>query len=376
MALADLLKEKSILVVCGSGGVGKTTISASLALLAAMEGRKVLVCTIDPAKRLADSLGLKELGNKETRIPDLVFAQAGLAPKGELWGMMLDSKTTFDDLICRIAPDEAVRNRVLNNPFYQNITTALAGSQEFSATEKLFELACRKDYDLIVLDTPPTRHALDFLDAPNRLTSFLEAKVIAWFLGPYLKAGKLGFRFLNSGAAMAFRVLEKVTGYQTLADIADFFLVFEGLYEGFAARAAKVRQLMSDPATAFVLVTSPQSPSLLEASFFLDRLLEEKMPLGEVVFNRVYTAPTELSSEDVQALGIQTTQKLPAHKTAIDALCANLRLAILLAEADKRSIRRFLEQSCQPIESVRVPFMRTDIHDMAGLHTVCCHLAG
>ena len=374
MRLEKLLDQREIIVCCGAGGVGKTTISAALALSAAVSGKKVLVCTIDPAKRLADSLGLTELGNNETRISDEVFQKAGIVPKGELWGMMLDSKTTFDELILRIAPTPEAGRRILANPFYQNVTTALAGSQEFSATEKLFELAGRKLYDLIVLDTPPTRHALDFLDAPTRLTAFLDARVIQWFVKPYLSAGKVGFKFINSSAQMMFRLLEKATGHQTMADIADFFLVFEGLTDGFRARAAKVRALMSSPVTAFVLVTSPQSPSLMEARYFLERLVAENMPLGEVVFNRVCVPPTDLSSESVAALGRQAEEALPEHAKVIKALVANLRLSMVLAEADKRSIRRFLSEAGDSVGDVRIPHLKSDVHDLSGLWEIARYL--
>ncbi len=368
MGFSRLLAEKRILVCCGSGGVGKTTVSAAVALAGAMAGKKVLVCTIDPARRLADSLGISSLGNEEMKIPDQAFAGAGLAPSGELWAMMLDSKRTFDELIHRIAPSEETRDRILANAFYQNVTTALAGSQEFSAMEKLYELATEEQWDLIVLDTPPTRQALDFLDAPGKMTAFLDAKVIQWFVKPYLKAGKMGFKFFNRSAKVMFRVLEKATGYQTLADLADFFLVFEGMYDGFRARAQKVRELMADPGTAFLLVTSPQSPSLLEARFFLQQLKDEGLPLGGVVFNRVHFPPTDLTSDQVCAMGEKAREAMPEYAPAIRALVNNLRLFILLAEADKRSMARFLSQeACAGAIGTRVPFFPADVHDLAGL---------
>ncbi len=374
MQLEKLLKEKKILVCCGSGGVGKTTVSAALALSAALEGRKTLVCTIDPAKRLADSMGLKELGNNESRIPDRVFKEAGLEPKGELWGMMLDSKRTFDELIVHLAPNSETSDRILNNAFYENVTTALAGSQEFSAMEKLYELAEEDAYDLIVLDTPPTRHALEFLDAPNRVTAFLDASIVNWFVKPYLMAGKVGFRFINKSAKFFFRMLEKATGYQTLADIADFFILFEGFYDSFRARAEKVRDLMVDPGTAFVLVTSPQSPSLMEARFFLERLGKENMPLGGMVFNRVHFPPTDLSSEKAGQIGQVAREKMPDYSQATDALIANLRLLILLAEADKRSISRFTADNHLNTPKVKVPYFVTDVHDLSSLGKVAQYL--
>ncbi|MBW1990220.1 MAG: ArsA family ATPase [Deltaproteobacteria bacterium] len=374
MSFSSLVAEKKILVCCGSGGVGKTTVSASFALAGAMAGRKVLVCTIDPARRLADSLGLEALGNKETRIPDETLEKAGIAPKGELWGMMLDSKRTFDELIHRIAPSEEAAARVLENAFYQNVTTALAGSQEFSAMEKLYELSTEQHWDLIVLDTPPTRHALDFLDAPGKMTAFLDARVIQWFVKPYLAAGKMGFKFINRGAQMVFKLLERATGYQTLADLADFFLMFEGMYDGFRARAQRVRDLLACPETAFVLVTSPQSPSLLEARGFLERLSAEGIPLGGVVFNRVVLPPTDMTSAEAAELGEKAAKKLPDHADAVRILVNNLRLFILLAQADRRSMDRFLSDAGQRVVSATIPFFATDIHDLAGLAELAGYL--
>lgn len=374
MRLSSLIAEKNILVCCGSGGVGKTTVSASLALSAAMIGRKVLVCTIDPAKRLADSLGLKELDNTETKIPESAFAKANVSPKGELWGMMLDSKRTFDDLIRRISTSQETTEKILGNRFYQNITTALAGSQEFSAMEKLYELTGSGKYDLIVLDTPPARHALDFLDAPGKVTAFLDAKVIQWVLKPYLMAGKVGFSFVNRTAKLMFSILEKATGRQTITDIADFFLVFEGLYDGFKDRASKVRELMGQDGTAFILVTSPQFASLTEAKFFVERLEKENLPIGGVVFNRVHFSPTDLSSAEVKKIGERAKTQLEPHAGVVQALVDNLRLFIILAEADKRAINVFLSDLKTGIGSVRVPFLLSDVHDVSGLLKIARYL--
>ena len=370
MDVASLLRDKKVLVCTGSGGVGKTTVSAALALRAAIEGRKVLVCTIDPAKRLADSMGLSELGNSETRIPESAYKQAGIKPKGELWGMMLDSKRTFDDLIERIAPTAEARDRILANDYYQNITTALAGSQEFAAMEKLYELTREKDYDLIVLDTPPTKHALDFLDAPNKMTSFLDGRVIQWFVKPYLMAGKMGFKFMNRSARVLFRFLEKATGYETMQELADFFLAFEGMYDGFKVRAQKVRDLMAEDVTAFVLVTSPQAPSLAEARYFLDRLTKERMPLGRVVFNRVHVRPCPMSPEEIETIGEKAMISLNKYAPVVDALCDNLAGFVRLAEADDTAIRNFLASAGKNIADSRIPFLDEDVHDLAGLDRV------
>ncbi len=376
MDLARLLKEKRILICCGSGGVGKTTVSAALGLKAAMAGRKALVCTIDPARRLADSLGLECLGNSETCVNETVQSVSGVTLPGTLHAMMLDSKRTFDALIERLASTPDAAARILGNPFYQNVTTALAGSQEFSAMEKLYELSVKNEYDLIILDTPPTRHALDFLDAPKKVTAFLDARVIQWFVKPYLAAERMGFKFFNRSAKILFRILEMGTGYQTLADIADFFLIFEGMYDEFRLRAEKVAALVASSGTAFVLVTSPEFPSLAEARFFLERLESEGMEFGEILFNRVSVTPGGLPGERFAEIEKEAVEKLPEHGPVIEALCANLRLEILLAEADRRAVELFLEKTCLTGRGVRIPFFSQDVHDIAGLLRLARHLPG
>lgn len=370
MTISELLQKKKIIICCGSGGVGKTTVSAAIALIAAMEGRKTLVCTIDPAKRLSDSLGLKQLGNKERKISQEVFSEAGLEMKGELWGMMLDAKRTFDELIERIAPNDESKERILANHYYQNITSALAGSQEFSAMEKLYDLWSKKEYDLIVLDTPPTKHALDFLDAPTRMTSFLDGSVVQWFVKPYLMAGKMGFKFVHRSAGLLFKILEKATGYETMAEIAEFFLAFEGLYGGFKERAQKVRGLFSAKATSFILVTSPQTPALAEARFFLDKLISEHMPLGSVVFNRVHEKPTDLSLEEIDAIGEKALVALPIYAPVIDGLIENLKAFCSLANVNAREIEQFMEQSYMVENHAKITFLDHDIHNIHGLFEV------
>lgn len=370
MNLPELLQKKKIIICCGSGGVGKTTVSAALAMMAAMEGRKTLVCTIDPAKRLADSLGLKQLGNTEKKISQEIFTDAGLEMKGELWGMMLDAKRTFDDLIERIAPNEESKERILANSYYQNITTALAGSQEYSAMEKLYDLWSKKEYDLIVLDTPPTKHALVFLDAPSRMTSFLDGSVVQWFVKPYLMAGKMGFKFVHRSAGLLFKILERATGYETMAEIAEFFLAFEGLYKGFKERAQKVRALFGAKATSFVLVTSPQTPALAESGFFLEKLVSENMPLGTVIFNRVYESPTDLNPEEIDRIGEKALVALPKYAPVVDGLIENLKAFCALANANAKAIEEFM-QKAQKVENYsKVPFLDHDIHDIMGLYEV------
>ena len=221
------------MVVCvGPGGVGKTTVAAAIGLGAAVDGARVLVCTIDPARRLANALGLSSLGNVESRVPEHKFTEAGLRPKGALFAMMLDVKRTWDDLVTRHAPDAARRERILKNRLYQQMSSALAGSQEYMAMEKLYELATDRDYDVVVLDTPPTAHALDFLDAPDRILDFLGNETARALLAPAAAAGKIGLRLAQLGGGAIAKTLARFTGPAVLSDLGDFLQSFQGMYEG------------------------------------------------------------------------------------------------------------------------------------------------
>ncbi|HEY5677175.1 MAG TPA: ArsA-related P-loop ATPase, partial [Myxococcales bacterium] len=255
-AVSESLAGKRVAVCVGSGGVGKTTVAAALALGRALQGGKVLVCTIDPARRLANALGLEALGNVESHVPAHKFREAGLAPKGQLFAMMLDVKRTWDDLVARHAPDRARQERIYQNRIYQQLSGALAGSQEYMAMEKLYELATERDYDLIVLDTPPTAHALDFLEAPERILDFLGNESARLLLAPAVSAGKLGLRLLQLGSSYVAKTLGKFTGAEVLRDLAEFMATFQGMYEGFKDRAAAVRALLAEAQVGFVIVAS------------------------------------------------------------------------------------------------------------------------
>src|SRR3954465_2855102 len=277
--LTSLLDGKRIVICAGSGGVGKTTTAAAVALGLAERGLRVAVVTIDPARRLANALGLDELDNEPHRIP--------LDADGELWAMMLDSKRTFDELIERLAPDARTRDEVFANRIYQQLSSAVAGSQEFTAIAKLYELDQDGGYDLLVLDTPPSRNALDFLDAPGRLTHFFQGRAIRMFLRP---AG-LGGRILGRGTGLAFSVMQRVTGVDLLRDLSVFFRSLGGMIDGFTERARRVGALLEDPATTFLIVTAPRHDPVEEAIFLPRRLSEAGMPFGGLVVNRVHRAP-------------------------------------------------------------------------------------
>ncbi|HWH95064.1 MAG TPA: ArsA-related P-loop ATPase, partial [Baekduia sp.] len=266
---ADLVKRlegKRVVVCAGSGGVGKTTTSAAIAMGLAARGARVCVVTIDPARRLADALGIEQLGSEPRRVDDERFAGHGIVigDAGELWAMMLDPKRTFDELIARLAPDDKARDDILENRIYRELSSAVAGSQEFTAVAKLYDLNRSGEFDVIVLDTPPSRNALDFLDAPDRLTGFLEGRALRLFLAP----SGLAARVVGRGTGMVFGVLRRVTGVDLMNDLSVFFGALSGVLDGFRERAAGVKALLADDATTFLIVTSPEREPVEEAIFF------------------------------------------------------------------------------------------------------------
>ncbi len=347
--LSRLIAERSVIVCCGSGGVGKTTTAAALALEAAAEGRNACVVTIDPAKRLADALGLESLTNHPGRID-------GDWP-GQLWALMLDTKSTFDDLVMRYstAPEQA--DAILRNPLYRNISGALSGTQEFMAMEKLFELHDAGKFDLIVIDTPPSRHALDFLDAPRRLTRFLDNRIFRLLVMPtraYLRA--------VSVATQAFvRTVSRVVGAQVVKDAVAFFAAFEGMEEGFRNRAQHVHELLSDPETAFVLVAAPRRDAVTEALYFATRLSQSHIGIDALIVNRVHPRFGEVP--DVKRGG------------ALEPFVANLEELGRVAAREEHHLADLASQ-VTPAPVVRVPFLQTDVHDIAGLVDVGDYLFG
>ncbi len=359
-SVAEILEGKDICICAGSGGVGKTTTSAAIAAGMAARGLRVCVLTIDPAKRLADSLGLKELGNDAKRVDPALFAAQGVEIEGELWAMMLDAKETFDELVARHAEDEESRDRVLENRIYQQISSALAGSQEYMAMEKLFELHSEGGYDLLVLDTPPTRNALDFLDAPKRLTQFIEGRSLRVFMKPTGLAAKVAGR----GASVALGVLRRIVGFDLIADLAEFFNAFSGMVDGFQARAKRVNNLLADPHTCFLVVCGPQGEPVDEAVYFHRRLVEAKLPFGGVIVNKVHYPAEHLrgGEEGLQAaLGDALGDEELAKRVQ-----ANFSDYQALAERDAANIER-LERELRSHGVIRVPYLDEDVHDLTGL---------
>ncbi|HKA66586.1 MAG TPA: ArsA-related P-loop ATPase [Solirubrobacterales bacterium] len=359
--LGEVLEGKEICICAGAGGVGKTTTSAAIAVGMAARGLKVCVLTIDPAKRLADSLGLKELGNEARRVGPSLFEEQGVEMKGELWAMMLDAKATFDELIARQAPDEESRDRVLENRIYQQISNALAGSQEYMAMEKLFELHTEGQFDLLVLDTPPTRNALDFLDAPRRLTQFIEGRSLRVFMRPTGLAAKVAGR----GASVALSVFKRIVGFDLLADLAEFFNAFSGMVDGFQARAKRVNKLLADPRTCFLVVCGPQGEPVDEAVYFHRKLVEAKLPFGGVIVNKVHYPAEKLRGANPIDLPAALAERLGDEDLA-RRVAANFSDYQALAERDARNIER-LATELRASGVIRVPYLDEDVHDLAGL---------
>jgi anion-transporting ArsA/GET3 family ATPase len=356
VSVAALLEDKRICICAGAGGVGKTTTSAAIAMGMAARGLKVAVLTIDPAKRLAGSLGLPELGNEERQVAAERFAEAGLEMRGELWAMMLDAKRTWDEVIERHASDEKTRDAVLQNRVYQELSNAVAGSTEYMAMEKLFELHHEGRYDLLVLDTPPTRNALDFLEAPERLTRFVDSRSLQFFLKP----GRLGLKVFGRGSGIVFGVLKRVTGIDLLRDLSEFFQSFGDMAAGFAERAERVGELLAARETTFLLVTSPQRDAIDEAIFFRRRLRDQRLPFGGAIVNRMnegWEGDEADVGDDLEALlgaklGGKVARNFEDHRR--------------LAAHDQRNVRRLMrELGREPL--IAVPLLDDDVHDIAGL---------
>jgi anion-transporting ArsA/GET3 family ATPase len=358
VSIAELLEGKRVCVCGGSGGVGKTTTSATIALGMAARGAKVAVVTIDPAKRLANALGLQELANEPRRVDPTRLENRGLDITGELWAMMLDPKRTFDELIERIAPSPERADEIKANRVYGELSTAVSGSQEFTAIAKLYDLDAENDFDLLVLDTPPSRNALDFLDAPGRLTSFLEGRALKAFVRPT----GVGMRVIGRGASPLLSAMRRITGIDLLSDLSTFFTLLGGMTDDFSARARQVQEMLTADTTAFLLVTSAQAEPIEEAIWFAHTLEQEGLPFTGVIVNRVHhdmlgdSAPGDLDAALTSELGAE----LAARVTE------NFRDYHVLAARDARNIER-LERELDGEPLLLVPHLDDDVHDVEGL---------
>jgi anion-transporting ArsA/GET3 family ATPase len=349
--------EAGIIVTAGSGGVGKTTVAAVLALEGARRGRRSVVVTIDPAKRLADALGLEGLTNQPSKID-------GDWP-GELWALMLDTKSTFDDLVMKHATDPAQASRILGNRFYRNISGALSGTQEYMAMEKLYGLHEESNFDLVVVDTPPTRHALDFIDAPRRLTRFLDHRLYRVLMAP-----TKGFMKAANVAAHAFvRTVSRVVGAEVIDDAITFFTAFSGMEQGFKARAQTVYELLASPTTAFVLVTAPGRDTVEEGEYFAAQLDEAGISVRALIVNRMHPRFGEGLAEATRE------RARTLHGTDLGGLYANLADFRLVAAREEEHLAG-LAARVAPAPVLRVPFLRSDVHDLDGLAEVGAQLFG
>ncbi len=363
-----------VVVTCGSGGVGKTTTAAALALVGAEAGRRTVVLTIDPARRLAQSMGLEELDNTPRPVP-------GVAD-GRLFAMMLDMKRTFDDVVLEhSSPDRA--EQIFANPFYQSLSSSFAGTQEYMAMEKLGQLVAQDEWDLIVVDTPPSRSALDFLDAPNRLGRFLDGRMIKLLTAPAKAGGKAYLKVVTVSVGVIARVFTKVIGSELLNDLSTFVTALESMFGGFRERAEHTYRLLKEPGTAFVVVAAPEPDALREASYFVERLSADRMPLAGVVVNRTHrTAPTDLADPltaaqaEVAAAALVDEHDADAASSSLAAAALRVHAEVAsVAEHDARMTRRFAAAHPE-VPLVAVPALPADVHDLAGLQSIGTMLAG
>jgi len=395
-SILELLQTKKLLICVGAGGVGKTSMAATLGLQGALQGRNVLVLTIDPAKRLANSLGLQEFGNDEIQIDihslqqriveqnsDIVVQQginsdqrtkkiSQREPKeGSLWAMMLDGQHTFDKLIEKLSTSEEQKQAILNNNIYKGITDSIVGNQEYMATEKLYDVTTSGRYDLIILDTPPVKNALDFLDSPGRMAKFVDKKIMQWFLTPYEerqnRSSRSLFRRLISGTSAAlFKLLSHIFGKDFLEDIAIFFQHFRDLYEGFQQRHQAVERMFLDASTSFLIVTAPHEPSVEVAEFFMKELHARKMNNAGIIFNQrhmikkdVHTANIRMKCEEI-ARG----KKLPEHisKQLMARISLAHRRLYNLSLYEEDLYNRLVKKSPKMWSVPRIPKEVHDIH--------------
>ncbi|HVX17640.1 MAG TPA: ArsA-related P-loop ATPase [Acidimicrobiales bacterium] len=376
-SLEELLAAKEIVISCGSGGVGKTTTAAALAAMAAAyHGGKVLVLTVDPARRLANALGLEEFGNVEVRVPAKAFTAAGVEPRGELYAAMLDTKQSWDDLIRRHAPDAKTRDALLANPLYNNVTGKFVQSHDYIAMERLYEIHASGTYDLIVVDTPPTRNAIDFLEAPDRMAELFTGRLLRWLLAPYQS------RVFSAASRPFYKVADRVLGAQVLEDLAEFFMLLTTMSDGFIERARSVSRTLADKRTTFIVVSTLESAPVQEAEFFIEALHDRNFQLGAVVLNKVL--PDYLRDPG----GSTVARRLADDHEAVAGtlLDAHGELAELGTQADigrvlrevgesflnysvvaKREAEQRAELGRIPEVVASVPYFDADIIDLGGL---------
>ncbi|MGE0624460.1 MAG: ArsA family ATPase [Pseudomonadales bacterium] len=350
-----LVKTSSVIVCCGAGGVGKTTTAAALGVLAARAGRSAVVMTIDPAKRLAQAMGLDHLDNDPRPV--------ALDAPGRLSAMMLDTKRTFDRMVETYAPDQRVRDAIFANAYYQQLSSTLGGSRELIAMERVLEILNAGEHDLLIVDTPPAQHALDFLDAPKRLIDLLDGSFTQMLVAPYGLAARAQFNFFRQSSALTLKFLERLTGLEMLADLSEFLLAFSSMFDGLKERSRRVLALMSEPGTTFLLVCAPEPVSLGQVSRFSERLARDSMAVSGVLVNRAHlpVPAAALSEAEVARLDALGSPGLDSLARRVAAAHTD---AVRLAAADTRSLA-VLDRLDQPRKLV--PHFNRDLHSMADL---------
>jgi anion-transporting ArsA/GET3 family ATPase len=372
-SLLDVLLERRIVVCVGSGGVGKTTTAAALALAAARRGKKTLVLTIDPAKRLANSLGLAALGHQVQEVDRALIRRGAPSDRGELHAMMLDQKASFDEVVQRHARDPEAVRRILNNPIYAQISGTLAGAQEYAAMAKLHDFDRGGEWDTIVVDTPPTAHALDFLDAPRKLSEAIDSPAVEWFRKLQGGAGS-GWSIVGKTGAFVLKRLAKFVGSQFIDDLGVFFTEFNDILGGFRTRAEETFALLRQPRVGFVLVASPEPMAMREALFFHERLATARMPFVGFVVNKIH--PALPITADVGAIATALAAHPGVGKLALSGTTRTMAAQALfaahgelqtLAEADRDALERLREAGGGSSLLVEVPLLREDVHSIDSL---------
>jgi anion-transporting ArsA/GET3 family ATPase len=373
-SIEALLASKEIVITCGSGGVGKTTTAAAAAAMAAVyHGGKVLVVTVDPARRLANALGLAGFGNVEKKVDPDGFKAAGVRPRGEMWAAMLDTKQSWDDLVRRHAPDRETAVRILSNQLYQNISGKFVQSHDYIAMERLYEIHSEGKFDLIVVDTPPTRNAIDFIEAPRRMADFFSSRLLRLLIAPYQS------RLVNMASRPFYQIADRVLGSQFLEDIAEFFILFQTMYGGFVERATAVERLLRDRRTTFVVVSTLEAAPVKEAEFFIQVLSARRFHLGALILNRVL--PDYFLDEDAERRAARVSDDA-AELARMDGLTESLdtdeeQLTRVLSEIGenflnfavvaRREAAQRRELQVRPDVVATIPEFEGDIHDLTGL---------
>jgi len=383
MNILEKVDNAKIVVCCGSGGVGKTTISATIGLYGALSGRKTLVLTIDPARRLADSLGLKAFDFEEQPVPEDKFKGIDKQEGGELYAMMLDTSRVFDRIIMKYASSEEIKEKIFQNRYYKHLSKTLAGTHEYMAMEKLYEIYEENNYDLIVLDTPPSRRALDFLEAPERLNNLLSKHFFWKVIKPYFVAGRMGLKMFSFLASPILRAISKILGTQALQDLTDFFrLADDAFVDGFRQREDSIRKVLASSESIFLAITSPMRAPLLEALFLYDRLKAFQMPFGGFIINRVHPILSEINQSEKDKLNknkIYQLDNLFDDISEIDIdlknkLIQNYHNFIRLGQSDDQTIKKMMTITESKIPIHTIDFFENDVYDFSGLLKIKSYL--